>query len=50
MKTSEEGQDYAMAPEERSRLEALDGILRSEDVRGQVQPLVERVRAELRLS
>ena len=36
-----------MAREERSRLEALDRILRSEDVRAQIQPIVERVRADL---
>jgi|SRR6516165_4035909 hypothetical protein len=36
-----------MSPEERSRLESLDAVLRSEDVREQVRPIVERVRAEL---
>jgi hypothetical protein len=36
-----------MAPEERSRLEAIDTILQLEDVRAQIQPIIERVRAEL---
>src|SRR5438132_12862726 len=36
-----------MRPEERSRLDALDAALRSEDVRAQIRPIVERVRAEL---
>ncbi len=36
-----------MTPEERSRLEALDAVLRSENVREQIRPIVERVRAEL---
>src|SRR5213596_1350473 len=36
-----------MSPEERSRLESLDAVLRSEDVREQIRPIVERVRAEL---
>ena len=36
-----------MTPEERSRLEAIDTILRLEDVRAQIQPIIERVRAEL---
>ncbi len=36
-----------MIPEERSRLESLDALLRSEDVREQIRPVVERVRAEL---
>jgi hypothetical protein len=36
-----------MIPEERSRLESLDAVLRSEDVREQIRPVVERVRAEL---
>src|SRR6266404_3101618 len=36
-----------MRPEERSRLDALDAALRSEDVRAQFRPIVERVRAEL---
>ena len=36
-----------MSPEERSRLESLDADLRSEDVREQIRPIVERVRAEL---
>jgi len=36
-----------MIPEERSRLESLDALLRSEDVREQIRPVVELVRAEL---
>jgi hypothetical protein len=36
-----------MIPEERSRLESLDTVLRSENVREQIRPVVERVRAEL---
>src|SRR5881409_610989 len=36
-----------MTVEERSRIEALDAVLRSEDVRKQIRPIVERVRAEL---
>src|SRR5437016_2787075 len=36
-----------MSPEERSRLESLDAVLRSEDVREQIRPVVERVCAEL---
>lgn len=36
-----------MTPEEHSRLEAIDTILRLEDVRAQIQPIIERVRAEL---
>src|SRR5881628_2845890 len=36
-----------MSPEKRSRLESLDAVLRSEDVREQIRPIVERVRAEL---
>src|SRR6266516_8113274 len=36
-----------MTPEERSRLESLDAVLRSERVREQIRPIVERVRAEL---
>jgi len=36
-----------MIPEERSRLESLDAVLRSENVREQIRPIVERVRAEL---
>src|SRR5213593_2921080 len=36
-----------MRPEERSRLDALDAALRSEDVHAQIRPIVERVRAEL---
>lgn len=36
-----------MTPEERSRLESLDAVLRSENVREQIRPIVERVRAEL---
>src|SRR5690349_5573850 len=36
-----------MTTEERSRLESLDAVLRSENVREQIRPIVERVRAEL---
>jgi hypothetical protein len=36
-----------MTPEERTRLESIDTILRSETVREQIRPIVERVRAEL---
>jgi hypothetical protein len=36
-----------MTLEERSRLEALDTVLRSKNVREQIRPVVEQVRAEL---
>ena len=36
-----------MTPEERSRLESLDAVLRSENVRERIRAVVERVRAEL---
>src|SRR6266496_1972385 len=36
-----------MTTEERSRLESLDTVLRSENVREQIRPIVERVRAGL---
>ena len=36
-----------MKPEERSRLESIETVLRSENVREQIRPIVERVRAEL---
>jgi hypothetical protein len=36
-----------MLPEERSPLESLDAVLRSEDVRKEIPPVAERVRAEL---
>jgi hypothetical protein len=36
-----------MTREERSRLESLDAVLRSENVREQIRPIVERVRAVL---
>ena len=36
-----------MTPEERSRLESIETVLRSEHVREQIRPIVERVRAEL---
>jgi hypothetical protein len=36
-----------MTPEERTRLESIDTVLRSETVRRQIFPIVERVRAEL---
>src|SRR5438552_6789922 len=37
-----------MTPEERSCLESIEKVLRSENVREQIRPIVERVRAELR--
>jgi hypothetical protein len=36
-----------MTPEERARLESIDMVLRSDTVRGQIRPIIERVRAEL---
>ena len=36
-----------MKPEERTRLESIDTILRSHTVREQIRPIIERVRAEL---
>src|SRR5437868_13186698 len=36
-----------MTPEERSRLESIDTILRSESVREEIRPIVQRVHAEL---
>ena len=36
-----------MTGEERLRLESLDAVLRSDNVREQIRPIVERVRAEL---
>jgi hypothetical protein len=36
-----------MTPEERARLESIDTVLRSENVREQIRPIVGRVRAEL---
>jgi hypothetical protein len=36
-----------MSPKERSPLESLDAVLRSEDVRKEIPPVIERVRAEL---
>jgi hypothetical protein len=36
-----------MTPEERSRLESIDVVLRSDTVREQIRPVIERVRAEL---
>jgi hypothetical protein len=36
-----------MTPEERTRLESIDTILQSENVREQIRPIIERVRAEL---
>src|SRR5437764_5998463 len=36
-----------MTPEERTRLESIDRVLRSDNVREQIRPIVERVRAEL---
>jgi hypothetical protein len=37
-----------MTPEEHARLESIDALLRSESVREEIHPVVERVRAELR--
>ena len=37
-----------MTPEERSCLESIEAVLRSENVREQIRPIVERIRAELR--
>ena len=36
-----------MTKEERSILEALDGVVRSETARARIQPIIERVRADL---
>jgi hypothetical protein len=36
-----------MTPKERARLESIDATLQSENVREQIRPIVERVRAEL---
>jgi hypothetical protein len=36
-----------MTSKERSRLESIETVLRSENVREQIRPIVERVRAEL---
>ena len=36
-----------MTQEERTRLESIDTILRTEDVRGQLRPIIDRVRTEL---
>jgi hypothetical protein len=36
-----------MTPEERTRLESIETVLRSETVREQIRPIIERVRAEL---
>ena len=36
-----------MTSEERARLESIDAVLRCENVREQIRPIVERVRAEL---
>ena len=38
---------HRMSPKERSPLESLDAVLRSEDVRKEIPPVVERVRAAL---
>ena len=42
-----EEKPHPITPEERSRLETLDATLRSENVRAQIRPIVERVRTEL---
>jgi hypothetical protein len=42
-----ESQKGEISVEERSRLESLDAVLGSEDVREQIRPVVKRVRAEL---
>ena len=36
-----------MTPEERTRLKSIDVVLRSDTVREQIRPIIERVRAEL---
>jgi len=36
-----------MTPEERTRLESIEVVLRSDTVREQIRPIIERVRAEL---
>jgi hypothetical protein len=36
-----------MIPEERTRLESIDAVLKSETVREEIRPIVERVRSEL---
>ena len=36
-----------MTPEERTRLESIDRVLRSDTVREQIRPIIERVRTEL---
>ncbi|MGB9474575.1 MAG: hypothetical protein WCE87_05835 [Candidatus Udaeobacter sp.] len=36
-----------MKPEERTRIESINTVLRSEAIRSQIRPVVERVRAEL---
>jgi hypothetical protein len=36
-----------MTPEERTRLESIEPVLRSDTVREQIRPIIERVRAEL---
>jgi hypothetical protein len=36
-----------MTPEERTRLESIDLVLRSDTVREQIRPIIERVRADL---
>ena len=36
-----------MTQQERARLESIDAVLRSEPVRQQILPIIERVRAEL---
>ena len=36
-----------MTPEERTRLESIEIVLRSDTVREQIRPIIERVRAEL---
>jgi hypothetical protein len=37
----------SMTPEERTRLESIETVLRSDAVREQIRPIIERVRAEL---
>src|SRR5437867_13260673 len=48
-RVTDEGKKRAhrMRREQRSRLDALDAALRSEDVHAQIRPIVERVSAEL---
>lgn len=46
--TEDKGAADGMTPQERSRLEELDRILRSDRVREQIAPVISRVRSELK--